>query len=61
MFYRKTIKALKEQNYKLFRDNELLKKEVDISHTLSYMADDIEELKREFNYLKENIIGRIIK
>lgn len=61
MFYRKTIKELKEQNYKLFRDNELLKKEVDISHTLSYMANDIEDLKREFNYLKENIIGRIIK
>lgn len=61
MFYRKTIKNLKEQNYKLFRDNELLKKEVDISHTLSYMADDIAYLKQEFKSLKENIMGRIIK
>ena len=61
MFYRKTIKALKEQIDKLLRNKELLEKEVRISHELSYMFSDIEELKREFNYLKENIIGRIIK
>ncbi len=61
MFYRKTIKALKEQIDKLLRNKELLEKEVRISHELSYMSSDIEELKREFNYLKENIIGRIIK
>ena len=61
MFYRKTIKALKEQIDKLLRDKELLEREVRISHKLSDMSLDIEELKRGFNDLKENIIGRIIK
>ena len=61
MFYKKTIKNLKEQIDKLLKDKELLEREVRISHNLSVMSLDIEELKRGFNYLKENIIGRIIK
>ena len=61
MFYRKTIKELKERIDKLLRDKELLEREVRISHKLSDMSLDIEELKRGFKDLKENIIGRIIK
>ena len=68
MFYRKTIKELKEQidllkreNYNLLRDKKFLEEEVNISHKLSYMSHDIEDLKREFNSLKENILGRMIK
>lgn len=61
MFYRKTIKNLKEQIDKLLRDKELLEREVRISHELSYMSSNIEDLKREFKYLKEDIMGRIIK
>lgn len=51
----------KEQIDNLLREKGFLEKEVRISHKLSDMSLDIEELKREFNYLKENIIGRIIK
>lgn len=68
MFYRKTIKELKEQidllkgkNYNLLRDNELLKKEVAITRNLSFMEGSIADLKQEFKFLRENIIGRIIK
>lgn len=53
------IKILKEKKKSL--EKEFLEKEVRISHKLSDMSLDIEELKRGFNSLKENIIGRIIK
>lgn len=68
MFYRKTIKELKEQirllklkNHNLIKDNEMLKEQNNLYHEISWLNRNMDELKKRFERLEENIIGRIIK
>ncbi len=67
MFYRKTIKELKEQirllklkNHNLIKDNEILKEQNNLYHEISWLNRNMDELKKRFERLEENIIGRII-
>lgn len=67
MFYRKTIKELKEQirllklkNHNLIKDNEMLKEQNNLYHEISWLNRNMDELKKRFERLEENIIGRII-
>ena len=68
MFYRKTIKDLKERinvlergNYNLLRENELLNKKIYITRELNLMSNIIDSLRRDFISLENDIKGRIIK